>query len=119
MLHNSFIPASSEKSGYSNLFDAFPGNHLLLEANPPCFTILAVTPQRVQDVDMTKEAVIGKALFEAHPGNSNDPTDDGVSNLRSSLEHVLRYKETHMLPVQRYDLPDKQGGFSEKVLESQ
>lgn len=45
---------------------------------------------------MTKEAVIGKPLFEAHPGNPNDPSDNGVQNLRASLdadyECKLRYK---------------------------
>ncbi len=103
-----------EKVAYIKLFDALAGHNLLLEANPPHFTILAATQQRLQEVGMKKEAVIGKALFEAHPGNSSDPTDNGVSNLRSSLDHVLLYKEMHQLPVQRYDLPDEQGGFSEK-----
>lgn len=103
-----------EKAAYIKLFDALAGHNLLLEANPPVFTILAATPQRLQDVAMTREAVIGKPLFEAHPGNPIDPTDNGVSNLRSSLDHVLRYKEVHHLPVQRYDLPDENGNFSEK-----
>lgn len=102
------------KAAYIKLFDALAGHNLLLQANPPQFTILAATPQRLQDVGMTKEAVIGKPLFEAHPGNPTDPSDNGVTNLRSSLDHVLRYKEIHELPIQRYDLPDKQGGFSEK-----
>jgi PAS domain S-box-containing protein len=114
MTYDSSLADFYEKAAYIKLFSALAGNNLLLEANPPSFTILAATTQRLQDVGMTKEAVIGKALFEAHPGNPTDPSDNGVSNLRSSLEHVLRYKEVHQLPVQRYDLPDDQGGFAEK-----
>ncbi len=113
MSNHSIIPTSSDTFAYIRLFDAFPGNHLLLEANPPHYTIVAATARRLKDTGTTKEAVIGKALFEAHPGNSDDPTDNGVSNLQYSLEHVLRYKVTHHLPVQRYDLPDEQGVFSE------
>jgi signal transduction histidine kinase len=103
-----------EKAAYIKLFDALAGHNLLLQANAPQFTILAATPQRLQDVGMTKEDVIGKLLFEAHPGNPTDPSDNGVINLRSSLDHVLRYKEIHELPIQRYDLPNEHGGFSEK-----
>ncbi|MBB1283109.1 PAS domain-containing protein [Flavisolibacter sp. BT320] len=114
MTYDSSLADFYEKAAYIKLFDALAGHNLLLEANPPFFTILAATTQRLQDVGMTKEAVIGKALFEAHPGNPTDPSDNGVSNLRSSLENVLRYKEIHQLPVQRYDLPNDQGGFTEK-----
>ncbi|MDQ3278418.1 MAG: PAS domain-containing protein [Bacteroidota bacterium] len=114
MTYDSSLSSLYEKAAYIKLFDALAGHNLLLEANPPLFTILAASPQRLQDVGMTKEAVVGKPLFEAHPGNSDDPTDNGVSNLRSSLDHVLRYKEVHQLPIQRYDLPDEQGRFSEK-----
>lgn len=114
MTYDTILPNAGETAAYIKLFDALSGHNLLLQANPPEFTILAATPQRLQDVGMTKEAVIGKALFEAHPGNPTDPTDNGVSNLRASLDHVLRHKEIHQLQVQRYDLPDDQGGFAEK-----
>ncbi len=114
MAYDTTFYGVDEKAALIRLFDALAGHNLLLEANPPHFTILAATPQRLQDVGMSKEAVLGKALFEAHPGNSNDPTDNGVSNLRASLDHVLRYKEIHELPIQRYDLPNEEGGFSEK-----
>lgn len=114
MTYDTTISNLAEKAAYVRLFDALVGHNLLLEANPPHFTILAATEQRLRDVGMTKGDVIGKPLFEAHPGSADDPTDNGVNNLRSSLEHVLRYKETHHLPIQRYDLPDSQGTFSEK-----
>lgn len=114
MTYDSSLSNLDEKAAYIRLFDALVGHNLLLAADPPYFTILAATPQRLRDVGMTKEEVIGKPLFEAHPGNATDPTDNGANNLRTSLDHVLRYKEIHQLPVQRYDLPDEQGGFSEK-----
>ena len=114
MTYDLSLSKEYEKAAYIKLFEALAGHNLLLQANPPQFTILAATPQRLQDVRMAKEDVIGKPLFEAHPGNPTDPSDTGVSNLRSSLDHVLHYKETHELPIQRYDLPDEHGVFSEK-----
>lgn len=114
MTYDSFLSTLHEKAAFIKLFDALSGHNLLLAANPPLFTILAATPQRLLDVGMTKEAVLGKGLFEAHPGNTEDPADNGVSNLRASLDHVMHYKEVHQLPVQRYDLPGEQGRFSEK-----
>lgn len=114
MTYDSSLFNLDETAAYIRLFDALVGHNLLLAANPPHFTILAATPQRLRDVGMTKEDVVGKPLFEAHPGNATDPTDNGANNLRTSLDHVLRYKEMHQLPVQRYDLPNEQGGFSEK-----
>lgn len=114
MNHKWISPTVADGTLYTAFFEAMPGNHMLLQANPPHYTILAVTPQRQIDVGLTKEAVMGKPLFIMHPGNSTDPTDNGVSNLRSSLEHVMRYRELHHLPVQRYDLPNADGTFSEK-----
>lgn len=114
MTQDSSLSNPGERSAYIRLFDTLAGHNLLLEANPPHFTILAATPQRLRDVGMSKEDVIGKPLFEAHPGNAADPTDNGANNLRSSLDHVMRYREIHQLPVQRYDLTDEQGGYSEK-----
>jgi PAS domain S-box-containing protein len=114
MLNDSFISDCNIKADNIKLFEAFPGNFMLLEANPPIYSILAVTPKRLLDIGIKKEAVIGKPLFEAHPGNPTDRTDNGVSNLRSSLEQVMLYKESHVLPIQRYDLQNKDGTFSEK-----
>ncbi|GAA4749172.1 PAS domain-containing protein [Flavisolibacter ginsenosidimutans] len=114
MTYDSFLSDPAERAAYVRLFEALAGHNLLLAANPPLFTILAASPQRLHDVGMTKEDVIGRPLFEAHPGNPSDPTDNGVSNLRSSLDHVLRYKEIHHLPIQRYDLPNDDGVFTEK-----
>ncbi|WP_165958157.1 PAS domain-containing protein [Segetibacter sp. 3557_3] len=113
MLNDSINLTADDRSGYIRLFDAFPGNHLLIEANPPHYTLLAVTPQRLIEVGLAREAIIGKPLFEVHPGNSNDPSDNGPRSLRNSLALVLHNKQAHHLPVQRYDLPNDQGSFSE------
>jgi hypothetical protein len=44
-----------------------------------------------------------------------DRADTGESNLRASFAHVLHpYKEPHQLPIQRYDVADGDGSFTEK-----
>lgn len=99
---------------YTALFNAMPGSCILLQNNAPDFTIVAVTPGYLSEMGITKKSLIGKGIFEAFPGNPDDPADTGLNNLRISLEHVLLHKEPHYLPTQRYDLPANDGTFSER-----
>lgn len=98
---------------YTALFDAMPGNCVLVKNDPPTFTILAATPAYLQQTGYTKEAMIGKGVFEAFPVNS-DPSYTGGEALRNSYLHASRYKQAHHLPVQRYDLRNADGSFAEK-----
>lgn len=108
-------PASSKlEVSYTYLFEAMPGSCLLLKADSPLYTILAATPEYLQQTGTTKNSLIGKGIFEAFPGNPDDPTDTGTRDLHASLAHVLQHKEPHHLPVQRYDVGNTTGDFSER-----
>src|SRR5205807_8355355 len=50
------------------------------------------------------------------PDNPDDPAATGVSNLRASLERVLRNKAADTMAVQKYDIrkPDSDGGGFEE-----
>lgn len=85
----------------------------MVKGDAPTFTILAATPAYLQQTGYTKEAMIGKGVFEAFPVNS-DPTYTGGSELLASYNHVLQFQEPHYLPVQRFDLQNDAGGFTEK-----
>jgi len=99
---------------YVPLFEALPGNSVLVRADPPKYTILAATPQYLKATGVRKEDIIGKGVFEAFPANKTVPDYTGESDLRASYDSVLQRKEVHYLPAQRYDLQNEDGSFSER-----
>jgi signal transduction histidine kinase/CheY-like chemotaxis protein len=93
------------------LFEAAPGLFLVLS---PELKIVAVS-QAYNDATLTKrEAIVGRHLFEVFPDNPDDPTADGVRNLRASLERVLATKRADTMAVQKYDIRTPDGSFEER-----
>jgi signal transduction histidine kinase len=101
---------------FHRLFDATPGPYLILALDTPHFTIVAVNDAYLRATLTTRDAIVGHGLFEIFPDNPNDPTATGVSNLRASLETVLRTRVPHVMAVQKYDIPKRDGsdGFEER-----
>ncbi|MGB8194725.1 MAG: PAS domain S-box protein [Chitinophagaceae bacterium] len=118
MKYENQIASHKPEVYYSSLFEAMPGSCILLNNDAPIYTILASTPEYLSQTGTTKEGIVGKGIFEAFPGNPDDPTDTGTSDLRASLEHVLLHKEPHYLPIQRYDVAGEAGSFSERYWEA-
>lgn len=58
--------------------------------------------------------MIGKGVFEDFPGNNTDLNNTAGGVLLFSYKHVLKYKELHLLPVQRYDLQNDNDSVTEK-----
>ena len=96
------------------LFEAMPGSSALLLPDAPRFTILAVTVDYAKTSGRTKEAFIGKGLFEAFPTPPDDPEETSIKRLRASLEQALLAKEPQCLPLHRYDIPTADGSFKER-----
>lgn len=94
-------------------FEAMPGYSALLATNAPQFTILATTYEYLQPSGKIKENTIGKGLFEAFPPGPHDSTLTAQKKLSASLHEVISTKRPHQLPAQRYDIPNKDGGFTE------
>lgn len=86
------IPDStiSTDSLYLPLFDALPGNSVLLKADAPTYTVLAVTAQYLKDTGIKKEDIIGRGIFEAFPANDADPNHTGESDLQASYRYEIR-----------------------------
>ncbi|HUP12891.1 MAG TPA: PAS domain S-box protein, partial [Niastella sp.] len=114
MLHEASTLFQIPEPFYASLFEALPGNSVLVQNDAPRFTILAATPAYLKQTGYTKEDMIGKGVFEAFPVNNTDPNYTGGSDLLLSYMHVLKCKEPHYLPVQRYDLQHEDGSFTEK-----
>lgn len=96
---------------YRRLFEATPEPYVVLT---PDFTIVAANDARLRATMTTREAVIGRKLFDAFPDNPDDLGATGVSNLRASLARVLERAQKDAMPIQKYDIPHPDGGFEER-----
>ena len=90
------------------LFESVPGLYLVLL---PDLTIHAVSDDYTSATFTKRHEIIGRQLFDVFPDNPDDATADGVSNLRSSLNYVLKHKVTHTMAVQKYDIRRHDGTF--------
>jgi signal transduction histidine kinase/ActR/RegA family two-component response regulator len=87
---------------YQRLFVGAPSPCLVLNAH---LVIVAVNEAYLAATATDRNALLGRPIFEAFPDNPDDPTADGVRNLRRSLETVLATSEADTMALQRYDIP--------------
>ncbi|RYY89247.1 MAG: PAS domain S-box protein [Chitinophagaceae bacterium] len=102
---------------YNSLFEAISGSSVLLKNDAPHFTIIAATPAYAEQSGYSREYLVGKGLFEAFPAHP-DPSNNGENRALASLLAVIDTHEPQYLPLERYDLRDANGSFSEKYWES-
>jgi signal transduction histidine kinase len=98
---------------FSVVFNALPGDNVLLL---PDLTIVAVSDDYLRATWTTREAIVGRPIFEVFADNPDDPTAEGGRSLRLSLEAVLRDRSPHKTATQKYDirLPEARGGGLEE-----
>lgn len=101
---------------YALILQAFPTPYMVLRANPPFFTIVAVSETYLCATQTQREQLIDKNLFEVFPDNPIDHSATGVSDLHISLNQVIQNRTPDVMGVQRYDihLPDNQEAFQVK-----
>ncbi len=102
------IPAN-----FNAIFEAMPGYSILLATNSPVYTILATTAEYLELTGKTKENIVGKGFFEVFPSGSDNPDFTGHQNLNTSFQQVICSKSTNHQLVQRYDVENPDGSFSE------
>lgn len=86
---------------YQALFKQSPSLHLILSLD---FTILDASDEYLRATLTKREDILGKNVFDVFPDNPRNPLANGVSNMRISLERVVREKATDSMAVQRYDM---------------
>jgi PAS domain S-box-containing protein len=96
------------------VFQALPGNYLILYPDTPVFTIAAVTDSYALATHTIREEIIGRPLFEVFPDNPAEPEADGTQNLLASLNQVLGKKRPHKMNLQKYDVRNRDGIFEER-----
>jgi PAS domain S-box-containing protein len=105
------ILTSEDEASFRILFESAPGLYLVLL---PDLTIYAVSDSYANATMTRREEIIGRHLFEIFPDNPDDNAADGVSNLRASLNSVLKNKTSHTMAVQKYDIRRPDGTFEER-----
>lgn len=98
---------------FDAVFQSMPGICVLLDIDKPKYTILAVTNEFLEQTEKTREAIIGRGIFEVFLPNPDDMGFTGEHNLATSFSLVTAQKKSSQLPVQRYDITDKHGKYSE------
>lgn len=96
---------------FNSLFESSPDAYLILEPNPPKYTICAVSDAYLKATMTEREAIVGKELFEIFPDNPDDPEADGEMNLNASLKTVIATKAPHKMAIQKYDIRRPDGTF--------
>jgi len=97
------------------LFESAPS--LCVVLTPDDFTIVAVSEAYLRATMTKRSAIMGHKLFEVFPDDPNDPSADGVRNLRRSLERVKESRCADVMTVQRYPVrrpAEEGGGFEER-----
>lgn len=89
---------------YRLLFESCPHPYLVLLPDP-AFTIVAVDDRYLAVTGTQRDSIIGRGLFDVFPDNPADGTATGVSDLKMSLDRVMREKVQDVMGVQKYDIP--------------
>ena len=100
-----------KKIDYQKLFENLQGLFILLDTD---FTIIDTSEDLAKSAQLPRQDMIGKNLFVVFPDNPDDLTADGESNLKYSLNYVLKNKTSHTMAVQRYDVKNQNGIFEKR-----
>lgn len=91
-----------------------PSSSITVLPDPPKFTIVSVTDSYLLNTAQSRDALLGKGLFETPCSNPDDPHQTSTKTVLASLEYALAHKEPHYLPVLRYGVPKSEGGFEQR-----
>jgi PAS domain S-box-containing protein len=105
------MPDQTPSVDFEAVFNAAPGSYLLLT---PELTIAAVDDAYLAATLTSREAIVGRALFDVFPDDPDDPAASGVRNLHASLLRAIATRRPDRMPLQRYSIrlpPEAGGGF--------
>lgn len=87
---------------FQKLFESLPGLFVVLK---PDYTILAASEDYAKVVQSDLSKIIGRKITELLPHNPNDPNNDAMKEVVSSIEKVIHTK-TIDKQIRRHDLPN-------------
>lgn len=98
------------------LFQAVPENLLVIA--PDGFEIVAASDGYLSATGRERDDLIGKPIFAAFPDDPSEPEADGTRMLRTSFERALASGRPDIMAIQRYPIPNRDGGFTERYWSS-
>jgi len=103
--------AAPSPTDYRAFFENAPGLYLIVDRD---FNIAAASDAYLGATLTTRDAIVGRNLFDVFPDDPNDPSADGAGNLRASLTRVRKLRQPDPMPVQRYAVRRADGTFEER-----
>jgi diguanylate cyclase (GGDEF)-like protein/PAS domain S-box-containing protein len=88
---------------FTCLFEVMPHPYLILRVDVG-FHIVAVNALYLTVTGTRREEILGRSVFDVFPDNPEDKSSSGVSDLRASLQRVLRDQTPDVMGVQKYDI---------------
>ncbi len=89
------------------IFEKSPGS-LLVKADAPHFTIVAVNEAYLNITNASKEMIVGKGFFQVFPDDDYDPDDETAA--RKTFTRVAQTGQKVDIPTYRYDTRDPETG---------
>ncbi|MBU6450385.1 MAG: response regulator [Cyanobacteria bacterium REEB67] len=98
---------------YRRIFQSAPQLYLVLDQG---LCIVDASDLYLQATMTERDQIVGKYIFDAFPDNPEEVMATGHSNLKDSLDSVIRHLESHTMAVQKYDIrrPEEAGGGYEE-----
>ncbi|MGZ5201340.1 MAG: sensor histidine kinase [Telluria sp.] len=97
---------------FEAVFRASPYPYLLLDRE---LAIVTANPAYLEITGRTLADLAGRPLFDAFPPNADDPESTNVTEVRASIERVIRTGRADQATFLRYSIPRADGqGFDER-----
>jgi len=96
------------------VFEASPRPLLLIAADPPKFTMMAVNDAHARAFGTAPEALEGWGVLEVFGTNLDPEVAEFVEAIRTSLETVLATRAPDQMAIRAYSVRDAEGGPEER-----
>jgi PAS domain S-box-containing protein len=90
---------------YKSIFQNSRAAQLIVAPNAPVYTMLDVNEAYLKATHSTREALIGKGVFDVFPGNPSDEVSKNIERTIFSFNQAIATKKPHVMYNYRYDIP--------------
>jgi PAS domain S-box-containing protein len=105
--------AAASQLDYQTFFEKAPGLYLIVDRD---FTIVAASDAYLGATMTTRDAIVGRNIFDVFPADPNNSPAMGVDNLQASLKRVRDLGHPDPMPFRRYAIrrPGDDGRLEER-----
>ncbi|HZZ87933.1 MAG TPA: HWE histidine kinase domain-containing protein [Caulobacteraceae bacterium] len=109
------LPNAAETDGeFRRVFEASPRPLLLIRADPPRYTMLAVNGAHARAFNTTPDALVGHGVLEVFGQNPAPEVAAFVAAIRASFEAVLGLRQPHRMEVRSHAIAGADGRLDER-----